>query len=180
MMVMEHVLLGFKIMMMYVIDDVPRWIREAIAQRNALQRAASSNERISKYAAGESELSSQSASPRSRTARRTSTATAAFLHSLTGKTQKSNVRHAAEVTAGLPPTSGATTIIPGKASLSPLSSSERDDVSVLTETSEKPFLRQRASNFLHHLTGRPSKPAHSHSATLDAPVKQSLSPGVAA
>lgn len=53
MMVMEHVLLGFKVMMMYVIDDVPRWIREAIAQKNALEREAAAKARLTKYSAGD-------------------------------------------------------------------------------------------------------------------------------
>jgi hypothetical protein len=54
MMVIEHLLLGFKVMMMYVIDDVPRWIREAIAQQREKEREASAKARLHNYvAAGE-------------------------------------------------------------------------------------------------------------------------------
>jgi hypothetical protein len=52
MMIMEHLLLGFKVVMMYLIDDVPRWIREAIAKKNALERQASAKARMHKYVQG--------------------------------------------------------------------------------------------------------------------------------
>lgn len=171
MMVMEHVLLGFKIMMMYVIDDVPRWIREAIAQRNAQQRTASCAARISKYASGEIETLQKAVSPKSRAARRTSTATAAFLHSLSGKPQKGSTHsHAAS------PRSASA----AQGNAPPVISSERDDVSVLTETSEKPFLRQRASNFLNHFTGR-TKTAHTHaSSSHNTSTNSIVAPGTAA
>ena len=50
MIAMEHILLGFKIMMMFAIDDVPRWIREAIAQKNALTRETALKARLNEYA----------------------------------------------------------------------------------------------------------------------------------
>ena len=171
MMVMEHVLLGFKIMMMYVIDDVPRWIREAIAQRNAQQRTASSAARISKYAAGEHESQTKVVSPKSRAARRTSTTTAAFLHSLSGKPHKGSTHGAS------PP--GSTALAPvASPATSPRNASERDDVSVLTETSEKPLLRQRASNFLHHFTGR-SKTHHAQNSSHNSSTGSMTAQGVA-
>jgi hypothetical protein len=57
MIAMEHLLLGFKIVMMYVIDDVPRWIREAIAQQHKIERQSLAKDRINKYACGGVNLS---------------------------------------------------------------------------------------------------------------------------
>ena len=66
MMIMEHILMGFKVVMMYVIDDVPRWIREAIARKNAMEREASVKARLHQYVAGDNQPgTTTAASPRS-------------------------------------------------------------------------------------------------------------------
>jgi hypothetical protein len=66
MMVIEHLLLGFKVMMMYVIDDVPRWIREAIAQQREREREASAKARLNHYVAAGEPGDVHSSSPSSR------------------------------------------------------------------------------------------------------------------
>ena len=184
-MVMEHVLLGFKIMMMYVIDDVPRWIREAIAQQHSMQREASTKERINLYAEGE--LDPQRAlSPRNH---RRGSQTMAFLQSLAGRTPRSGVipsNGAGDAALNNNPTGGNTprlatansAITSASSGRSPTAmSSERDDVSVLTSETERPHMHKRAAKFLSHLTGRShAKHAHAHAPAATSPTAAAPAP----
>ena len=184
-MVMEHVLLGFKIMMMYVIDDVPRWIREAIAQQHSMQREASTKERINLYAEGELDPKS-SLSPRNH---RRGSQTMAFLQSLAGRTPRSGVlplNGAGDAALHNNPTGGNTprlatansAITSASSGRSPTAmSSERDDVSVLTSETERPHMHKRAAKFLSHLTGRShAKHAHAHAPAATSPTAAAPAP----
>ena len=64
MMLIEHILLGFKIVMMYVIDDVPRWIREAVAAQNSAEREALAKARLQKYVTSAGDHRRSARSPR--------------------------------------------------------------------------------------------------------------------
>jgi hypothetical protein len=142
MMFMEHILLGFKIMMMYIIDDVPRWIREAVALKNAQERAASSKNRINQYAKGEYDAR-EADKDIGKLVRRQS------LLQTFAEAGKSLAQR--KSTVPLPPPSLHLPL------QQPASPRDTDDQSIQTigdEPSERPLLRKRAGTFLSHLTGR--------------------------
>mmetsp|Transcript_28204 Transcript_28204/g.62456 ORF Transcript_28204/g.62456 Transcript_28204/m.62456 type:complete len:970 (-) Transcript_28204:129-3038(-) len=49
MIIMEHFLLGFKLLMMYIIDDIPRWLQESVAEQHGAEKERVKRERVSAY-----------------------------------------------------------------------------------------------------------------------------------